>query len=267
VAGGIKSAFDTYEDNKQRQVWNDRMFDYLAKNVPGSVAPDVLARYHEMSPREKNREILSAQFIADKMMAKQQAEDAHRLTIARLKAADARMMEGDFKPEIVTMRPPGEEPFNVLRSTPNQYLVTPGSRARAGQTELTPEQKLAADARQRQVDNIDQNIASESEKLARGERYSGEFLGLGGTPREKVIEGLRAKRAVLSQGAGDLMGMFGRPSAPPPLPVGAIPADQAMPGGPVKSPAAPAAQYRPGMRVRQGGKIYEFDGANWNLVQ
>lgn len=74
---------------------------------------------------------------------------------------------------------------------------------------VDPMTALATIDRQNEIDGVTKQIAEHENQLAKGSKYDGEWLGMGGTKRTTIIEGLKEKRRALVEG-----GMGTAPAAP-----------------------------------------------------
>jgi hypothetical protein len=78
AGSSIGDALQTYEKDKANAAWGDTTFDWIAKNAPGAIPPETLAKYHKASAKERAQMALGAQWNAVQglgVLAKQQAMD------------------------------------------------------------------------------------------------------------------------------------------------------------------------------------------------
>ena len=60
----LADALKTYSQDKANAAWGDTVVDFLSKNVPGSISPDALERYHKAGMKEKAQIALAGQWNA-----------------------------------------------------------------------------------------------------------------------------------------------------------------------------------------------------------
>jgi hypothetical protein len=186
--------------------------------------------------------------------------------------SSGRPVEGVFDGNNFSRIAPPAAEGGGFESPSGKLLADADALAKAGRTEeaealrdqamqlrLSETQRTQIDLKQRRVATLANEISDIDQRMAAGDTRDG--LPLFGT---KLAETRAKKVAELAKAEADMETFIQTARRPLAGARGATPAPAAAAPA---SAAAPAPRFTKGQRVRQNGKTYEYDGANWNEVE